>query len=171
MFSTQRFKQRLNFEETLDFAMSSARRAARTVGHLVPEAALFEGDKRVTLIYPSTSSADFLLGCCSFSAVEETLQHGGELVAKVLQAHGVKFVFTLTGGHISPILTSSENLGIRVIDVRHEVPCPCPPSHTHCMSAPLRCEARGCWGVTAGPCVFVTALRLHAPAGEHRLRC
>ena len=30
-------------------------------------------------------------------------RHGGHLVAKVLQAHGVKFVFTLCGGHISPM--------------------------------------------------------------------
>ena len=30
-------------------------------------------------------------------------RHGGHLVAKVLQAHGVKFIFTLSGGHISPM--------------------------------------------------------------------
>ena len=30
-------------------------------------------------------------------------RHGGQLVAKVLQAHGVKFIFTLSGGHISPM--------------------------------------------------------------------
>ena len=34
---------------------------------------------------------------------------------------GVKFVFTLVGGHISPILVASKAQGIRVIDVRHEV--------------------------------------------------
>ncbi len=32
-------------------------------------------------------------------------------------------MFTLVGGHISPILVACENLGIRVIDTRHEV-CP-----------------------------------------------
>ncbi|XP_077106308.1 2-hydroxyacyl-CoA lyase 2 isoform X2 [Ranitomeya variabilis] len=46
--------------------------------------------------------------------------HGGELVAEVLQSHGVKFLFTLVGGHISPILVASEKLGIRVVDTRHE---------------------------------------------------
>lgn len=45
---------------------------------------------------------------------------GGNRVAEVLQAHGVQFVFTLCGGHISPILVGCENRGIRVIDVRHE---------------------------------------------------
>eukprot|EP00937_MAST-01D_sp_MAST-1D-sp2_P001306 g1306.t1 len=51
----------------------------------------------------------------------ETERHGGELVAQVLVAHGVKFVFTLVGGHISPLLVSSKSKGIRIIDVRHEV--------------------------------------------------
>jgi thiamine pyrophosphate-dependent acetolactate synthase large subunit-like protein len=47
--------------------------------------------------------------------------HGGEVVAKVLQAHGVKHIFTLIGGHISPILVASKKLGITVVDFRHEV--------------------------------------------------
>ncbi|XP_054254850.1 2-hydroxyacyl-CoA lyase 2 [Indicator indicator] len=47
-------------------------------------------------------------------------RHGGELVAEVLKAHGVRFLFTLTGGHISPILVASEKVGIRVVDTRHE---------------------------------------------------
>ena len=48
-------------------------------------------------------------------------RHGGELVAEVIRQHGVKFVFTLSGGHISPVLVGCQDLGIRVIDVRHEV--------------------------------------------------
>ena len=48
-------------------------------------------------------------------------KHGGDLVAETLKAHGVKFVFTLVGGHISPILVGCEKLGIKVIDTRHEV--------------------------------------------------
>lgn len=46
--------------------------------------------------------------------------NGGELVARVLAEHGVKFLFTLCGGHISPILVESKRLGLRIIDVRHE---------------------------------------------------
>lgn len=41
-------------------------------------------------------------------------------MAEVLRAHGVKFVFTLVGGHISPILVACEKLGIRIVDTRHE---------------------------------------------------
>ena len=46
--------------------------------------------------------------------------NGGDRIASVLQSHGVKFLFTLCGGHISPILKGAKDLGIRVIDVRHE---------------------------------------------------
>ncbi len=59
-----------------------------------------------------------------FAKVDRTSKrHGGELVAAVLKEHGVKFVFTLCGGHISPVLVSCEKLDIRVIDTRHEVTC------------------------------------------------
>ncbi len=47
--------------------------------------------------------------------------HGGDRVARVLERHGVRFLFTLCGGHISPILVGAKQLGIRVVDVRHEV--------------------------------------------------
>lgn len=39
----------------------------------------------------------------------------------MLKSHGVKFIFTLVGGHISPILVAAEKLGIKVVDTRHEV--------------------------------------------------
>ncbi|HNL95353.1 MAG TPA: hypothetical protein PKM86_11935 [Saprospiraceae bacterium] len=38
--------------------------------------------------------------------------NGGQIIAKVLQNHGVKFLFTLCGGHISPIFVGAEQLGI-----------------------------------------------------------
>jgi len=46
---------------------------------------------------------------------------GGAAVARVLKEHGVPFIFTLCGGHISPILIGCKREGIRVVDVRHEV--------------------------------------------------
>lgn len=46
--------------------------------------------------------------------------NGGEIIAQVLLNHGVKFLFTLCGGHISPIFVGAEKTGIRVIDTRHE---------------------------------------------------
>jgi len=46
--------------------------------------------------------------------------NGGEHIARVLRSHGVEFLFTLCGGHISPILKGAKDTGIRVVDVRHE---------------------------------------------------
>lgn len=45
---------------------------------------------------------------------------GGDLVAEVLHRQGVRFLFTLCGGHISPILVAAKRRGIRVVDTRHE---------------------------------------------------
>ena len=47
--------------------------------------------------------------------------NGGDIIGEVLQAHGVRFLFTLCGGHISPILKGAKDRGIRVVDTRHEV--------------------------------------------------
>jgi acetolactate synthase-1/2/3 large subunit len=46
--------------------------------------------------------------------------HGGQLLAKALKAEGVDTIFTLTGGHIVPILDGCVQEGIRIVDVRHE---------------------------------------------------
>jgi acetolactate synthase-1/2/3 large subunit len=46
--------------------------------------------------------------------------HGGIAVAKALQALGVDHLFTLTGGHIFPILDGCHQSGIRIVDTRHE---------------------------------------------------
>src|SRR3990167_6888800 len=45
---------------------------------------------------------------------------GGSSVAEALARHDVRFLFTLCGGHISPILVGAKERGIRVVDVRHE---------------------------------------------------
>lgn len=52
--------------------------------------------------------------------MEPVALHGGDRVAAALAAHGVRCVFTLCGGHISPILTASKARGIRIVDVRDE---------------------------------------------------
>ncbi len=46
--------------------------------------------------------------------------HGGERVADVLARQGVGVLFTLCGGHISPILVAANARGIRIVDVRNE---------------------------------------------------
>ncbi|MFN2165317.1 MAG: thiamine pyrophosphate-binding protein, partial [Anaerolineae bacterium] len=77
--------------------------------------------------------------------------NGGDLVAEVLQAQGVPFLFTLTGGHISPILVGCNARGIRVVDVRHEV------NAVFAADAVARLTGRpGVAAVTAGPGVTNT---------------
>ena len=81
---------------------------------------------------------------------------GGDLVAEVLSRHGVRFLFTLCGGHISPILASAKRRGIRVVDTRHEA--------TAVFAADAVARLTGVPGVaavTAGPGVTnaVTALQ------------
>lgn len=46
--------------------------------------------------------------------------NGGEIISRVLVSNGVKFLFTLCGGHISPIFVGAQKSSIRVIDTRHE---------------------------------------------------
>ncbi len=82
--------------------------------------------------------------------------YGGDRVALALQAHGVRFVFTLTGGHIAPILVGCRQRGIRVIDTRHEA--------TAVFAADATARLSGIPGVavvTAGPGVTntITAIK------------
>jgi len=47
--------------------------------------------------------------------------NSGDIIGQVLREQGVKFLFTLCGGHISSILTGAKKEGVRIIDVRDEV--------------------------------------------------
>nr|HRC85761.1 thiamine pyrophosphate-binding protein [Thermoanaerobaculia bacterium] len=80
---------------------------------------------------------------------------GGELVARVLERQGVRFLYTLCGGHISPILVAAAGVGIRVVDVRHEA--------TAVFAADATARLTGVPGVaavTAGPGVTNTLTAL-----------
>jgi thiamine pyrophosphate-dependent acetolactate synthase large subunit-like protein len=48
------------------------------------------------------------------------MNHGGKQVAEQLFQQGVRSLFTLCGGHISPILAGCKAVGIDVVDVRDE---------------------------------------------------
>lgn len=45
---------------------------------------------------------------------------GGILLAKALKRENVEYVFTLCGGHIMPVLYGLREIGIKIIDFRHE---------------------------------------------------
>lgn len=83
-------------------------------------------------------------------------RHGGDRVAEALQAHGVRCVFTLCGGHISPILAAARTRGMRIVDVRDEA--------TAVFAADAWARLTGVPGVaavTAGPGISntITALK------------
>ena len=69
--------------------------------------------------------------------------HGGDLVSQVLKNRGVQHLFTLCGGHISPILTGAKERGINIIDVRDEA--------TAVFAADARARLSGIPGVAAVP--------------------
>ncbi len=72
--------------------------------------------------------------------------HGGHIIARALRREGVEAIFTLTGGHIVPILDGCVQEGIRVVDVRHE------QTAAHAAEAWSRLTGRlGVAVVTAGP--------------------
>ena len=81
---------------------------------------------------------------------------GGDRIAAALQAHGVRFLFTLCGGHIAPILVGAKARGLRVVDVRDEA------TAVFAADAVARLTgAPGVAAVTAGPGVTnaLTALK------------
>ena len=45
---------------------------------------------------------------------------GGQLAAEAIINKGVKYIFTLSGGHITPIYQYLENSSITLFDTRHE---------------------------------------------------
>ncbi len=73
-------------------------------------------------------------------------RHGGERVAAALAAAGTTHLFTLCGGHISPILVAAKARGITIVDVRDEA--------TAVFAADAHARLSGSTGVaavTAGP--------------------
>ncbi len=46
--------------------------------------------------------------------------HGGRLIARLLKAHGVSKLFTLSGGHLFSIYDGCRAEGIDIVDTRHE---------------------------------------------------
>ncbi len=71
---------------------------------------------------------------------------GGQLVARMLKAEGVRHVFTLCGLHVAPIYAGLVEVGIAVVDTRHE------QAAAHAADAYARMRrGLGVAVVTAGP--------------------
>ncbi len=82
--------------------------------------------------------------------------NGGQIIAGALRQYGVTHLYTLCGGHISPIYVEAERQGIRIVDVRDEA------SAVFGADASARLTGiPGVAAVTAGPGVTnaITALK------------
>lgn len=71
---------------------------------------------------------------------------GGQIIASVLERQGVRHLYTLCGGHISPILVAAKRLGIGIYDVRDEASAVFAADATARMTG-----VPGVAAVTAGP--------------------
>ncbi len=71
---------------------------------------------------------------------------GGEIIASVLERQGVHQLYTLCGGHISPILVAAKRAGIGIYDVRDEASAVFAADATARMTG-----VPGVAAVTAGP--------------------
>ena len=77
--------------------------------------------------------------------------HGGSIIGELLAQQGVTCLYTLCGGHISPILVGAKSHGVQVVDVRDEA--------TAAFAADAASRMTGIPGVcavTAGPGVTNT---------------
>ncbi|HEY3445042.1 MAG TPA: thiamine pyrophosphate-binding protein [Myxococcales bacterium] len=74
------------------------------------------------------------------------MRSGGQLVARMLEAEGVRHVFTLSGLHVAPIYAACVEQGIKLVDTRHEQAA----GHAADAYARLR-RGLGVAVVTAGP--------------------
>jgi acetolactate synthase-1/2/3 large subunit len=83
------------------------------------------------------------------------VRHGGDRIAEVLQVHGVPCLYTLCGGHISPILSAAKARGLRIVDLRDEA------TAVFAADAAARLSGRpGVAAVTAGPGITNTLTAL-----------
>ncbi len=72
--------------------------------------------------------------------------HAGQQTVAALQAFGIDVMFTLNGGHIWPLYEAARDLGMRVVDTRHE------QSATFAAEAYAKLTRRpGLAALTAGP--------------------
>jgi acetolactate synthase-like protein len=82
--------------------------------------------------------------------------HGGDIIGEILARRGIGHLFTLCGGHISPILVGAKKRGVKVVDMREEV------NAVFAADAAARLTGNvGVAAVTAGPGVTntVTAIK------------
>src|SRR5829696_2145495 len=95
---------------------------------------------------------------------ETTTLHGGRLIARRLKAHGVRKLFTLSGGHLFSIYDGCREEGIDLVDVRHESAAAfAAEGWAKVTREPGVCALTAGPGVTNGLSALGSAQQSHAP--------
>src|SRR3954463_4193755 len=90
--------------------------------------------------------------------------HGGRLIARRLKAHGVRKLFTLSGGHLFSIYDGCRAEGIDIVDVRHESAAAfAAEGWAKVTREPGVCALTAGPGVTNGMSAMASALQNHTP--------
>jgi acetolactate synthase-1/2/3 large subunit len=93
-----------------------------------------------------------------------TTLHGGRLVARALRAHGVRKLFTLSGGHLFSIYDGCRAEGIDIVDVRHEQSAAfAAEGWAKVTRTPGVCALTAGPGVTNGMSAMASAAQNHSP--------
>ncbi|MGI8713350.1 MAG: acetolactate synthase [Solirubrobacteraceae bacterium] len=93
-----------------------------------------------------------------------TQLHGGRLVARALQAYGITKLFTLSGGHLFSIYDGCRELGIELIDTRHEQAAAfAAEGWAKVTRTPGVCALTAGPGVTNGISAIASASQNHSP--------
>jgi acetolactate synthase-1/2/3 large subunit len=93
-----------------------------------------------------------------------TTLHGGRLVARALRAHGVRKLFTLSGGHLFSIYDGCRAEGIDIVDVRHEQSAAfAAEGWAKVTRTPGVCALTAGPGVTNGMSAMASAAHNHSP--------
>src|SRR3954462_7459467 len=93
-----------------------------------------------------------------------TRLHGGRLIARRLKAHGVRKLFTLSGGHLFSIYDGCRAEGIDIIDVRHESAAAfAAEGWAKVTREPGVCALTAGPGVTNGMSAIASAQQNHSP--------
>src|ERR1700761_7679898 len=97
-------------------------------------------------------------------AQEQVREHGGRLIARALRAHGVRKLFTLSGGHLFSIYDGCRAEGIEIVDVRHEQTAAfAAEGWAKVTRSPGVCALTAGPGVTNGMSAIASAGQNHSP--------
>src|SRR3954469_943238 len=97
-------------------------------------------------------------------AQETTRLHGGRLIARRLKAHGVSRIFTLSGGHLFSLYQGCVDVGIEIVDTRHEAAAAfAAEGWAKVTREPGVCALTAGPGVTNGMSALASARQNHSP--------